>query len=254
MSQQYPNPPIREVVCEFRYQEDGKWDGASPGLVYSAMRDEFPRRLVEERPATPAAPTVEGPRLLPPGLQQVGLRVIAELPLRFWRENDESGYFTVAPYRLAVSHFSPYPSWERFSQIIDKGAQAYRDILNPTNIHRIGLRYINLINLGQTSAPLEDFFEFYPFVGSGIPQALSGFHCLVQIGFEDGRDTLVLQIANNALSESQDAEVILDLDYFLAQPDNFEFAETAEWLENAHNNLESVFEGCLKDSARMLFQ
>ena len=254
MGQQYPNPPIREVICEFRYQEDGKWDGASPGLVYSAMKDEFPRRLVEAKPAVPAVPPAEPPNLLPPGIQQLGLRVISEPSLRFWRETDESGFFTVAPYRLAVSHSKPYPSWEGFSQIIHQGVRAYQDVLDPLKVIRIGLRYINLINLGQTSARLEDFFEFYPFVGSGIPQGLSGFHCLVQIGFEDGRDTLVLQIANNAGSEGLDAEVILDLDYFLAQPDDFEFAETAEWLENAHSNLESVFEGCLKDSARMLFQ
>ena len=160
----------------------------------------------------------------------------------------------MAPYRLGVHHFRPYPSWERLSDIIGKGAQAYQEVLKPTQVQRIGLRYINDFNLGQMPVSLEEYFDFYPFVGHNIPQHLSRLHCLVQIDFENARDALTLQIANAPQTERQNAQIILDLDYFLAQPDNFELTETTQWLEKAHANLESVFEGCLKDSARALFQ
>ena len=254
MSRQYPNPPIREVVCEFRYEEDGHWDGAAPGLVYSALSDEFPRRLADEMQSSTASPAVDPPNLLPPGLQQMGLRFLAQGPLRFWRDGDESGYIAVAPYRLSVHHFRPYPSWERFGEIVDKGASAYLNVLKPTKIQRIGLRYINDINLGQTSVSLEEFFDFYPFVGQNIPQSLSRFHCLVQISFEDGRDLMTLQMATALQIEGNDAQVTLDLDYFLAQPKEFDLAESLNWLESAHSNLEVAFEGCLRDSVRALFR
>ena len=256
MSQHYQNPPIREVVCEFRYEEDGHWDGAAPGLVFAAMSSEFPRRLAVERPVPPAVPAGRPPNILLPGLQQLELRVGPPELLRFWRETDESGYFSVGPYRLAVHHFapSPYPSWKRFSETIGKGFQAYTDVLKPTKVQRVGLRYINVIDLGQLSAPLEEYFEFYPFLGHNIPQELSGFHCRVQIHFEGDRDALILQISQAPRPEGESVEVILDLDYFLAQPNEFELDQTAEWLETGHSNIESVFEGCLKDPARMLFQ
>ena len=256
MSRQYLSPPIREVVCEFRYEEDGRWDGAAPGLVYSVLRDEFPRRLVEEKQPSATTPGIGSPNLLPPELQQIGLsfRLVPEESLRFWREEDESGYIAVSPYRMSVHHFKPYPSWERVAEIIGKGAKAYRDVLEPAKVQRIGLRYINHVNLGQMSVSLEEFFDFYPFIGQNIPQSLSQFHCMVQIGFEDDRDLLTLQIATPPQPDKQGAQVILDLDYFLARPDGFEMNETTEWLEKAHVNLESVFEGCLKDSARDLFR
>ena len=254
MIQQYPNPPVREVVCEFRYEEDGTWDGASPGLVYAALSDEFPRRLVEDRPVPSLDPSVQSSRLLPPGVQQVGLQVVPQLPLRFWRQNDESGVFSVAPYRLAVSHFRPYPSWEVVKDIILKGSQAYQSVLSPTKVNRIGLRYINTISFGQSVVELDGFFNFYPFVGSSIGRGLSRFHCLVQMDFEDARDSLVLQIASTPSSDEQAADIALDLDYFLAQPNGLELSESTEWLEQAHANLESVFEGCLTDSARELFR
>ena len=101
---------------------------------------------------------------------------------------------------------------------------------------------------------LEDFFEFYPFLGGNLPQTPSRFHCMAQIDFEDARDSLNLQIFSIRRPQVPNVGVTLDLDYFLVQPDNFELGETTKWLETAHANVESVFEGCLKDPARMLFQ
>lgn len=254
MSPQYPNPPIREAVCEFRYQEDGHWDSASPGLVYAALRPEFPRRLADDRPNQLVG--AESPNLLPQPLQDIGLglQIVPYSPVRFWREADESGYIAVAPYRLSVHHFKPYPSWEQFGEIIRKGAKAYQDILNPTRIQRIGLRYINDLNLGQVRVSPADFLEFYPFIGQHLPQNLSGFRCSVQIGFENERDSLNLQVTTAPLPLGENVQLILDLDYFLVQPDEVSLYQAAEWLETAHSNLESVFEGCLKDTARSLFQ
>ena len=72
--------------------------------------------------------------------------------------------------------------------------------------------------------------------------------------FENGLDSLKLQIANAQLNNMQGHRIILDLDYFLARPQNFALSGTSDWLEKAHVNLESIFEGCLKDSARLLFE
>ena len=254
MSRQYATPPLREVVCEIRFEEDGHWDGAVPGLIYAAMRDEFPRRLPVENPIPPTAQTPASPSPLPQGLPRLELRVGPSEGLRFWRSTDESGYFLVAPYRLAVCHFPPYPSWQRLSETVGKGFLSYRDVLKPTKVQRIGLRYINVVDLRQSEASLEEFFEFYPFLGDNIPQELSGFHCQAQIPFEDRRDVLILQLWRVPRLEGESMAVSLDLDYFLAQPDRFELAQTMEWLEAGHKNIQSVFEGCLKDSARMLFQ
>ena len=254
MSRKYPNPPLREVICEFRFEEDGNWDGAVPGLIFAAMRDEFPHRLPAENLVPPTAPAHESPSPSQQALQRLELRVGPPETLRFWRSTDDSGHFVLGPYRLAVRHFSPCPSWQRFSEIAAKGFQSYRDVLKPNKVQRIGLRYINAVDLGQTEASLEEFFEFYPFLGDNMPQVLSGFHCQVEIPFEKARDMLTLRLSQIRRPEGKNIEVSLDLDYFLADPVSFELAQTMEWLELGHTNILSVFEGCLKDPARMLFQ
>ena len=254
MTQQYPNPPLREVVCEFRFEEDGSWDGASPGLVYATLSNEFPRRLAVEGPAASPVSFVPPSNLLPAGVEHLELQVGPLENLRFWRESDELGHFSVAPYQLAIRHSRPYPSWEEFSKIVEKGVHAYREVLNPKKVKRIGLRYVNIVDLGQRSALLEEFFEFYPFVGQSIPQTLSRFDCRVQIDFEDARDSLTLRIGNNPRSQGNNAEIILDLDYFLVESDKFYLRETSSWLNTAHSNVKNVFEGCLKEPARALFR
>ena len=254
MRREYSNPPIREAVCEFLFQEDGRWDWAAPGLVYSALQSEFPRRLPVDVPSAPTTPAAESPNLLQPGLQQLEVRLVSQGPLKFWREDDETGYIAVAPYRLGVHQFRPYPNWERFSDIISKAFEAYKNVLKPTKMQRIGLRYVNNIDLDEETVQIEKYFDFYPFLGRNIPQLLTRFHCLVQMDFENGRDSLKLQIASAHGSDGiQSHQFILDLDYFLSRPQSFELSRTNEWLEKAHENLEGVFEGCLKDSARARF-
>ena len=256
MSPQYPNPPIREAVCEFRYKEDGHWDGASPGLIYSALSDEFPRRLAGETPNASSISPVESPNLLPAELQQMGfgLRVGPTGSLRFWREGDDSGYISVAPYRVSVHLFKPYPSWASFRDNIKRCVQTYRDVHNSAEIQRIGLRYINDIYINRESVSLEEFFNFYPFVGSNIHQELSGFQCSVQFRFAEGQDFLNLHMGSASDTDGQNPKVILDLDYFLARPELIKTENNLDWLEQAHTNLEGAFEGCLKDSTRALFQ
>ena len=255
MSQQYPNSPIREVVCEFRFQDDGHWDGAAPGLFYSVLSEEFPRRLAGDQSSVGAEAPTELPNLFPPQLQQLGLglQVVTHGPLRFWREGDDSGYIAVSPYRFSVHHFQPYPSWEGLRDIVFKGAQAYEEVLKPTKIERIGLRYINDINLGASPVELDTYFDFHPFTGANLPQNFSRFHCLVQLDFESKRDSLLLQIGSKPDTGGKDALIVLDLDYFLADKQGLNLEESIEWVDKAHANLEGVFEGCLKDPVRALF-
>ncbi|QMS90513.1 hypothetical protein HUN01_24125 [Nostoc edaphicum CCNP1411] len=36
---QYPNPPIEEAVCEFRFAPDPAWNLTIPGLFYEKIKD-----------------------------------------------------------------------------------------------------------------------------------------------------------------------------------------------------------------------
>jgi uncharacterized protein (TIGR04255 family) len=252
MSSQYKNAPIREVVCEFRFQEGSSWDLSIPGLIYGKMSDEFPRKLT---PPTPEiSTTVVG---APEGraqqaLQQLSVGLIHD-SLRFWRAEDESGVISVATNRISVSHYKPYPSWEAFLPIILRAFNAYTDATLPKGLQRVGLRYINEIHFDVSDINLEDYFDFYPFQGPGLPQDIFGFNCVIESHFSDDRDGLRLRIANRTPSLPETVTILLDLDYFLLNPLSIELEDVSEWLNVAHKRIEDTFEGCLKDSLRAKF-
>ena len=164
MGRKYKNPPVIEAVCEFRFEPGSPWDLAVPGLVYEQVRDTFPKRR--------AIRDVQfGLKQLDAGLEQ---EVKTTERVRFLRE-DEKAFMQVGPDQVAIHHLKPYPSWLKFRPLIDKGFSAYRKAVSPKGIQRIGLRYINRIEISGKEVDLEDNFEFYPFVGSKLQQDFGPF-------------------------------------------------------------------------------
>lgn len=40
-NKQYKNNQLKEVICEFRFMPDKRWDSTLPGIFYTKIQDEF---------------------------------------------------------------------------------------------------------------------------------------------------------------------------------------------------------------------
>jgi len=47
---------------------------------------------------------------------------------------------------------------------------------------------------------------------------------------------------------------MLDIDYSLTKPQNILLDQTMDWVNKAHDNVETTFEGCISDPLRELFE
>jgi len=235
----YNNPPISEAVCEFRIVPGTPWDLAVPGLIYDQLKGSFPKR---RQVKTVEATLIGG-----------AVRMQESERLQFLQE-DECSLIGVGKDILSVSRLKPYRGWEAFRPIIFDAFEAYKEITRPIGFQRLGLRYINQINFKQERLKLEDFFDFYPYVGKQLPQDHGAFVAGIQLAYEDGRDALRLQLANSEAPPGFRLSLTLDLDYFLLDSAKVAVLELESWLDTAHSRLGETFEGCLKDSARILFQ
>ena len=161
--------------------------------------------------------------------------------------------FKSGPHLLAVNRLEPYSSWDEFLPAIKNAFDAYLEIAEPKALARLGLRYINRITIPKGLVLMEDYFDCYPYLGQRLPQTHGPFIIGVQFPFEGGKDTLRLQLQSLA-SPSPDAYgILLDLDYFTAGQGRPEFQDMSEWLNRAHDKVEEVFEACLKDTTKKLF-
>ncbi|KPJ64923.1 hypothetical protein AMJ44_11930 [candidate division WOR-1 bacterium DG_54_3] len=242
MGNKYKNPPIIEAVCEFRFEPGSAWDLAVPGLVYERIRDTFPKRR-------PTRDVQLGVRQVEAGLEQ---ELKTTERIRFLRD-DEKAFMQVGPDQVAIHHLKPYPSWKGFQPLIMEGFSAYSKAASPKGIQRIGLRYINRIEIPGEKVKLEDHFEFYPFVGTKLPQDFGPFIVGIEVPYEDARDMLRVQLTSVRGSAPNMIAVLHDLDYFLAKPGSVAVDDTQEWIGVAHDKVEEVFEACIKDSLRKIF-
>lgn len=244
MGRKYLNPPIIEAVCEFRLTPDSKWDLTVPGLLYEKIQDEFPnkeQRLIREMDLDLKS------------LQVITPQVHTSERILFLTE-DKKMFVQMGSHLLSVNCLKPYPTWERFKPTIEKAFRAIIGIFEVKGLQRIGLRYVNRIEIPSQSVKLEDYFDFYPFLGQKIPQLITTFIVGCVLLFFDGRDLCKVQLTDAAPEKPDNSAYLLDLDYFLAQPQLVSIDKALEWIEGAHQQVEEIFEGCINDRLREIFQ
>jgi len=222
MSKHYKNPPLLEAVCEFKFQPPASWNPAVPDLIYEKVQAQFPQRepmngLSGEEPA-PNAKTK-------------------------FRRADGSALLQISPNLLAINQLRPYPTWAQFKQMIGEAYSLYREIARPTSITRLGLRYINQIEIPGTKIKIDRYLR-------GCPEGYHKLFLSTEFLFEAERENLAMILAHVPHNEGEFLRFYLDLDYGV-------FPMTAEeidpLLERAHDRLEQIFEASLTDETRRLF-
>lgn len=243
MSRKYANPPLVEAVCEFRLTPDTAWDLTIPGLVYEKLKHEFPhreQRLVQEIELTQG----------PDGLQQ---QIRTSERILFLAQGRKI-FVQLGPRLLAINCLAPYPTWAGFEPRIVEAFKALMDTTDVKGLQRVGLRYINRIEVPSSQIKLENYFQFYLFLGPQLPQDMVNFIAGCEFRYADGRDLCRVQLITTPSGSSEGPTFTLDIDYFLAKPKGIKPEEATGWVEQAHDEVEQIFEGCITDGLRELFQ
>lgn len=244
MPRRYQNPPIVEALCDFRFRPTADWDLTIPGLFYERVKDLFPEK--RQQPHSLQLRIEGSPRGLVPDFA-------VESRLQFL-SLDNAELFQVGKDLLTANRLKPYTSWEEFLPTIRLGYETYCDVANPSGLQRIGLRYINLIPIHSDLAELSEFFNLHPAVGQGLPRSFYGFSLATEFSYPNSPDHLRVLLTSTQLSSPTDAEVVLDLDYFLPDAESIPIGDVFNWVESAHTQVENSFESIITDRLRYLFQ
>ncbi|KPL05716.1 hypothetical protein AMJ85_11035 [candidate division BRC1 bacterium SM23_51] len=243
MGKRYADPPIVEAVCEFRLTPATKWDLTIPGLIYAKVKEDFPNK--EQRPIQ----EVEFTQSQEGTQQQIRA---SELAL-FLAENRET-FIQVGPRLLAVNRLKPYHSWARFKPSIEKAFGALTDTVDVEGLQRIGLLYINRIEIPGSPVDLDKYFEFRPFLGDNLPQDMANFFLGCRLPFRDGKELCRVELISAVPENPNSVAILLRLDYHFAHPNVVRPDGALEWVEAAHSQVEEIFEGCITDRLREIFQ
>jgi uncharacterized protein (TIGR04255 family) len=242
MGKKYAKPPVIEAVCEFRLSPATKWDPAVPGLIYSRVKEDFPNR--EQRQIREIEMSE-----MPDGTQQQ----VRTSEVAVFLSHDRKAFIQVGPRLLAINCLKPYPSWERFRPNIVRAFEALGDTVAIQALERIGLLYINRIEITGQSADLDKYFEFRPYLGPGLPQHMSSLLLGCLLPFNEGKEVCRVELVTLTPDKPNTVVLLLRLDYSLSQPNVLPPERALDWVDVAHSHIEDIFEGCISDRLREIF-
>lgn len=241
----YRNPPVVEALCEI-YFADSAWDDTVPGAFYERIKRDFPqkrqRNIQQAEIALGPSELKAGVRHLPPWMQFVS--------------HEKHRMVQIAQNLLVVNQLQPYPHFEEWEPEVYRALSIYRELAQPKNAARLGLRYINRVVIPGARVQMEDYFTIYP----NLPPGLSDTHgsSLVRVEvpqIEHGHAVLITFGTAASETRKQDEQVfMLDLYDILQLEGSLEDIDFKEEVQRAHNNLVVAFENSITDRLRGLFE
>ena len=233
----FENPPLVEAVCEFRFAEIGVQPVLVPGRYYERVKAEYSG--------------IESKRGV--GVQAGGQELtMATEEITVFRNPSDHRLVQVGLGMLAINQLRPYSDYATFRQEIEKRLADYREVALPKRITRVGLRYINHLEILDGK-----FLESVLNVGFKMPQALPGkpdpYLLRLVFKYAAGRDQLIL-ITAKAPGHQDGSKVVLDLDYVLVKPDQIEEKDLMGWVDTAHDTIEEVFHSSVTTAALTSFK
>lgn len=239
---QYKRAPITEAVVEFRFTSSpnsGKQDKAFKNLKkFYSDHNEIKDRSIELEVKPDGDPVTNTTYIIKNQFSSVDMTQI----------------LTVSQSSFLVSQLAPYQGWSNFKERIIRDWDIWNKYVGFKKVERIGMRYINRIDIPITDpvTEYEEFVTVYPSLPKIIDPCLS--HSVnVKVGLDDINSILTL---NSAVVQSPIPDhiaIVIDLDisrkYKSLQSNN----DIYEFIELARKKKNYVFEACITDKARELF-
>ncbi len=244
---QYKNPPIHEAVCGIRFAPGGDWDPTYPSVLYARVRNKYSGKSREQKLVN-----VEPNPTAINGQGAAGMTVNEITRLQFVTP-DEKQILGVYPDNISVSVIRPYPGWEKFRLGIADALTAYSDIAKPAAVRRIGVRYINIMEVdGDINALLECFAE-KPSVLPGSNSQITNFTSRYEYLYTDEPIRVSVTMAR-ILGATDKTSSVFDIEASMdwgAEPLPLE--QTMSRVDELRRRERVAFESLITDRARKIF-
>lgn len=240
--QHYLRPPITEAILDLRVTLPQGFSIDTLEEIHNQVRESYPQKV------SIFAGSIEyqvEQDLVNTSRNQYG----------FQFKSENSPYiFQAALGGFTCNHLAPYSTWEQFRSETKHLWEIYKAICKPTSITRVGVRYINQIELPELAIDFKDYLRVCPEIAPDLPQGLSSFYMQLQIPQEELQCMLTINEAFIPPITPNSISVILDIDVFRVKDWDSNDNTIWDFIEQLRNLKNETFEKCITDKARRLFE
>jgi uncharacterized protein (TIGR04255 family) len=238
----YQKPPITEAIIDLRVELP-----PDVGLT----------ELSKAHGGEAAYPTVEELHAAF-GQMQVGPQVSAMASSKrvgyLFRSGDGKQIYQARLDGFTVSRLASYENWKALRDEARRLWDVYRSVAKPSKVLRLAVRYINRIDIPLPFKDFKDYLRTVPEVSPDLPQELAGYFMRLAIPLEDIKAVVLINETIIEPASQNVVSVVLDIDIFRTA--DLPTDEEGIWafFEELRVRKNSVFEACITDKARELFQ
>ncbi len=222
--------PIVEAALDIRVIPSAQWDETT-------LQSELKPRL----PEYPKVETLRGARvqIIPPGQPgKPAFEDIGCVGLKF-HSNDNLHISQFNKGAFVFSRLKPYTDWGKFSQEALRLWKVYCDLLKPTEVKRIGLRFINRIAIKQETVEFSDYYKYPPESLKELNWPLGGYlhHDVMRVP-ETSYSVNLIKTVQTVPGETG---LILDIDVFMQSQFKYDELRIIECLEEMRWVKDKIF-------------
>lgn len=234
----FPNPTIREALCEihFRLREGAPWQDSLFVKMFIKVQEKFPDMELVTQPALQLQAGPDGVKLLSPQrrmrFKQVSRNVLLQL---------SENIFT-------VNVLPKYPGWAQTEcEILDGWTQA-REVLQPASIARIGLRYINDIERKTSDERPGDWLAPSDYISKAVLDSLPGFLSRSETRM-DAENRVVVTVGEAASDPDRNVSgLVFDIDCIVEKEITPEDDAVRQELAKLHETAWDIFSASMTPS------
>jgi uncharacterized protein (TIGR04255 family) len=147
----------------------------------------------------------------------------------------------------------PYSNWEDFSSSAFKYLELYLKLAKPLSVTRIGLRYINRIDLPYEDDAFTKYIKYLPPVPAGLPKKFEKYFLQMQIPSDDQNSSKA--VISQTFEQENNGRIpfIIDIDVF-----QMGRLKVTDPLTDRFNNLRvlknKIFEDLVTEECKLLFK
>lgn len=241
----FRNAPITEALLDVQVRFASPVDPARLESFHDAIRENYPTKQTR----------VQWQAALQLGTEPVQQEVRRGPEGFMFRSSDNRRIVQVRQDGFTFNWLKPYDTWEAFRDEARPHWARYRSTFGPQTVTRLGLRYINRIELPLPFSDFRDFIKTAPDIADGMPQAVSALFMRLEIPDpKRGLLAVLTETIEPPVDEGRRLPFILDID--TVRSTELEPASPAIWetFEQMHEYKNEIFFASVTERSKEMFR
>ncbi len=239
---QYVRAPIVEAILQLSFADSESIPHEAIAPVVDALRVQYPERKELFGVAGEFKPAAHGFEIVSTERNAAGVQL---------EETGGHRLVRILTSAVSVHEVRPYAGWNAFRACAREVFSVYEAHMPPRTISRIGVRYVNRLELPADCGDLKLWVTSAPDIPEGLPQFVSTY--AVEIAMPQPDLPATVGIMRQALLEVQDSiavPIILDIELVSNAPVGM--ATAWDVIEMLHEREHLIFEHTITDRVRSL--